>query len=61
MVETSQVAQRLGHLKIPAGLAICDSEVKHHPPRNPWVCLVTGSQGEPMSALSRIVIDDHRT
>ncbi|MCX6552198.1 MAG: ribonuclease J [Acidobacteria bacterium] len=59
MVETSQVAQRLGYLKIPAGLAIRDSEIKNHPPGS-VVCLVTGSQGEPMSALSRIAIDDHR-
>ena len=32
MVETSQIAQRLGYLKVPAGLAIRDSEVKIHPP-----------------------------
>ena len=59
MVETSQVAQRLGYLKVPEGLAIRDSDVKHHPPEE-VTCLVTGSQGEPMSALSRIAIDDHR-
>jgi len=59
MVETSQVAQRLGYLNIPESLAIRDSEVKTHPPGD-VVCLVTGSQGEPMSALSRIAIDGHR-
>jgi ribonuclease J len=59
MVETSQVAQRLGYLRIPEGLAIRDSDVKNHAPET-VVCLVTGSQGEPMSALSRIAIDEHR-
>jgi ribonuclease J len=59
MVETSQVAQRLGYLNIPEGVAIRDSDVKNHPAQE-VVCLVTGSQGEPMSALSRIAIDDHR-
>ncbi|MCX6544748.1 MAG: ribonuclease J [Acidobacteria bacterium] len=59
MVETSQIAQRLGYLKVPAGLAIRDSEVKSHAPES-VLCLVTGSQGEPLSALSRIAINDHR-
>jgi ribonuclease J len=59
MVDSSQLAQRLGYLSIPAGLAIRESEIKSRPPAS-VVCLVTGSQGEPMSALSRIAIDDHR-
>jgi ribonuclease J len=59
MVDSSQLAQRLGYLSIPAGLAIRESEIKSHPPAS-VVCLVTGSQGEPMSALSRIAINDHR-
>ena len=59
MVETSQIAQRLGYLKVPAGVAIRDSEVKNHPAER-VLCLVTGSQGEPRSALSRIAIDEHK-
>jgi ribonuclease J len=59
MVETSQVAQRLGYLKVPAGLTVREGEVKHLPPGK-VLCLVTGSQGEPMSALSRIAIDEHK-
>jgi ribonuclease J len=59
MIENSQIAQRLGHLRVPAGLQIRDSEVAGYPAQD-VVCLVTGSQGEPMSALSRIAIDDHR-
>jgi len=59
MNENSQIAQRLGYLRIPTGVQIRDSDVANHPPRD-VLCLTTGSQGEPMSALSRIAIDDHR-
>lgn len=59
MVENSQIAQRLGYLRIPAGLQIRDAEVPTYPAQD-VLCLTTGSQGEPLSALSRIAIDDHR-
>jgi len=59
MIENSQIAQRLGYLRIPAGIQIRDSEVANYPAQD-VLCLSTGSQGEPMSALSRIAIDDHR-
>jgi len=59
MIENSQIAQRLGYLKIPAGIQIRDSDVGTYNPRE-VLCLTTGSQGEPMSALSRMAIDDHR-
>src|SRR5205085_8011644 len=60
MIENSQIAQRLGYLRIPAGIQIRDSEVAGYPAQD-VLCLSTGSQGEPMSALSRIAIDDHRS
>ena len=59
MVENSAIAQRLGYLRIPAGVQIRDSEVMNYPSQD-VLCLTTGSQGEPMSALSRIAVDDHR-
>jgi len=59
MIENSQTAQRLGYLSIPPGVLIRDSEIGGYP-RQDVLCLCTGSQGEPMSALSRIAIDDHR-
>src|SRR6266853_1576764 len=59
MMENSKIAQRLGYLKIPAGVQIADSEVGLFPAQDVLV-LATGSQGEPMAALSRIAIDDHR-
>src|SRR6185295_3686676 len=59
MIENSQIAQRLGYLRIPTGVQIRDSDVNNHPAED-VLCLATGSQGEPMAALSRIAIDDHR-
>ena len=59
MIENSQIAQRLGHLHIPAGVQIRDADIGQHPSEQ-VLCLTTGSQGEPESALSRIAIDDHR-
>jgi ribonuclease J len=59
MVENSQIAQRLGYLRIPSGMQIRDADVASYPAQD-VLCLTTGSQGEPNSALSRIAIDDHR-
>jgi ribonuclease J len=59
MIQNSEIAQRLGYLRIPAGVQIRDSDVGSYPSQD-VLCLSTGSQGEPMSALSRIAIDDHR-
>jgi ribonuclease J len=59
MMQNSEIAQRLGYLRIPAGVQIRDSEVGGYPAQD-VLCLSTGTQGEPMSALSRMAIDDHR-
>ena len=59
MMRNSEIAQRLGYLRIPAGVQIRDSDVGTYPAQD-VLCLATGSQGEPMAALSRIAIDDHR-
>lgn len=59
MINNSQIGQRLGFLRVPAGVAIKDSDVGVFPAQD-VVCLATGSQGEANAALSRIAIDDHR-
>ena len=59
VVDNSETAQRLGYLRIPAGVQLRDSDVRSHPAQD-VVCICTGSQGEPQAALSRIAIDDHR-
>ncbi len=59
IAQNSVIAQRLGHLRIPAGVEIRDHEVMGRPGRE-VLCITTGSQGEPLAALSRIAINDHR-
>jgi ribonuclease J len=59
VIDNSETAQRLGLLRLPAGVQIRDSEVRNFPGSD-VVCITTGSQGEPQAALSRIAIDDHR-
>jgi ribonuclease J len=59
IVQNSEIAQRLGFLRIPAGVQIRDSDVASYVAQD-VLCITTGSQGEPQAALSRIAIDDHR-
>jgi ribonuclease J len=59
MVRNMGIARDLGYLTIPPGLVVDMKELEDLPPEQ--VCLVsTGSQGEPMSALSRMANRDHR-
>ncbi len=59
MVRNMGVARDLGYLHIPAGLTIDLREAEDMPPRD-VVLVSTGSQGEPMSALSRMAGRDHQ-
>ena len=59
VVRNTEIAQRLGYLRIPSGLQIRDSDVPNYSSED-LLCVTTGSQGEPQAALSRIAIDDHR-
>jgi ribonuclease J len=59
IMDNSEIAQRLGYLRLPAGVQIKDSDVRSFPAQD-VVCICTGSQGEPQAALPRIAIDDHR-
>jgi len=59
MVQNVEIAQRLGYLRIPSGVQIRDADVGQYPAQD-VLCLTTGSQGEPMAALPRIAIDEHR-
>lgn len=59
MVANVQIARELGYLRVPDGLLIDLKELPHIPREQ--VCIVsTGSQGEPMSSLTRIAMDDHK-
>ena len=59
LLQNTEIAQRLGVLRVPSGLQIRDSEVNNFSAQD-VLCVVTGSQGEPQAALSRIAINDHR-
>ena len=54
-----EISMLLGYMKIPEGVLInIDSISKYRP--NQIVIITTGSQGEPMSALTRMAFSDHR-
>jgi ribonuclease J len=52
-------ASELGHLRIPANTVIKIEDVDGYPPEQ-IVVVTTGSQGEPMSGLSRMSVRDHK-
>jgi ribonuclease J len=51
-------ASELGYLRVPADRTIRIEEVDEYPPEQ-IVVMTTGSQGEPMSALTRMSVRDH--
>ena len=59
MVTMVERATELGYLKVPDGLLV-DQDLIHRFPDNKLVIATTGSQGEPMSALTRMAMNDHR-
>jgi ribonuclease J len=59
IVESSEIAQDLGYLDIPPGLLINPGQINDHAPENVLI-LISGTQGEPMSALSRAAVDNHK-
>lgn len=59
MLENTETAQELGFLNIPPGLAIRSKDIRNYPREN--VCVIAGGcQGEPMSSLSRLALDNHK-
>ncbi|MCL5040134.1 MAG: ribonuclease J [Firmicutes bacterium] len=59
MENVVEVALKLGYLSVPDGLLV-EQEYLNRLPLNRVAILATGSQGEPMSALTRISLADHR-
>ena len=54
-----ELGEKLGYLKVPKGLLITKEEIKNYPD-NRLVLICTGSQGEPMAALSKMALSEHR-
>ncbi len=59
MLESSEIAQDFGYLKIGQGLLIHPGQIRDFAPEKVCV-LISGTQGEPMSALSRAAVDNHK-
>ena len=60
MVRNMGIASERGYLKVPAGVLIDARDITSLPPHE-RVLMVTGSQGEPMAALSRMAHSEHRS
>ncbi len=59
MIESTEIAQDFGYIDIPDGMLIHPGEIKNFPAERMCV-LISGTQGEPMSALSRAAVDSHK-
>jgi ribonuclease J len=59
MADSAEIASDLGYIDVPDGLLIHPGEIKNFPPQKVCV-LISGTQGEPMSALSRAAVDNHK-
>jgi ribonuclease J len=59
MNSSAEIAEDLGYIEIPQGLLIHPGEMKNFAPEKVCV-LISGTQGEPMSALSRAAVDNHK-
>ncbi len=60
MMATTEIAHDLGLLTIPNGILVRPQDIMQMPP-NKVVVVVSGTQGEPMSAMSRVAVDNHKS
>jgi ribonuclease J len=59
MVSVTEIAHSLGLLDIPDGILLRPQDAMELP-ANKVALLISGTQGEPMSALSRVAVDNHK-
>ncbi len=59
MHQNSEIAMQMGRLRVPEGLLIQPQDLRKLP-ANQVAMVLTGSQGEPMAALSRVAVNSHR-
>jgi ribonuclease J len=60
MIRNGQVAAELGYLHLPRNF-MTESDRWHDLPLDRLTFLTTGSQGEPLSVLHRVALNDHKT
>src|SRR5437762_4634598 len=58
MRKNTNIARNLGYMDVPEGVLVRPPELEDIPPHEQLI-LCTGSQGEPLSALTRIAYHDH--
>jgi ribonuclease J len=59
MISATEIAHSLGLLEIPNGILLRPQDLQDYEPSK--ICaVVSGTQGEPMSSLSRVAVDSHR-
>ena len=58
MRKNANIARNLGYMNVPDDLVLRPNELAELPPHQQLI-LCTGSQGEPMSAMTRIAYNDH--
>ena len=59
MVSNTEMARELGYIRVPDNVLVDIEEINKYPPEK-LVLITTGSQGEPLSALSRMAQASHR-
>lgn len=59
MLSYTEIAHSLGLLRIPDNLLLRPQDIMSAPPHR-VVAIVSGTQGEPMSAMSRVAVDNHK-
>jgi len=59
ITESTEIAQDLGYIDLPASAFINPGQIRDYPPEQVLV-MISGTQGEPMSALSRAAVDNHK-
>jgi ribonuclease J len=59
MNNTTEIAHDLGLLTIPNGILLRPQDIMQTAPSK-LVAIASGTQGEPMSALSRVAVDNHK-
>jgi ribonuclease J len=59
MMDSTEIAEDLGYIDVPSGLVIHPGQMRDFNPEQLMI-LISGTQGEPMSALSRAAVDNHK-
>jgi ribonuclease J len=59
MVANTRIAAELGYLRVPEGMLVRLEDLNRFPP-DQGVIITTGSQGEPLSAVSRMAVGEHK-